>query len=87
VRAEISILPAAPQWLRVRGGMVRERHGVLPIMISFPDAAAARTSARSVVCRRFPKAGHALAASMHDSDGFCTRRSAGTEAIRPVGSV
>jgi Mn-containing catalase len=28
-----------------------------------------------------------LAASMHDSDGFCTRRSARTEAIRPVGSV
>ena len=27
----------------------------------------------------------ALAASMHDSDEFCTRRSARTEAIRPVG--
>src|SRR5262249_6949360 len=30
---------------------------------------------------------HELAASMHDSNGFCTRRSARTEAIRPVGSV
>jgi hypothetical protein len=41
---------------RVRGGMVRERHGALPIMISFRRRPARVPGV--VVCRRFPKAGH-----------------------------